>query len=155
MSFNYKYARPALAVDCVVFGLDQDQYQWSVLLIERASPPFQKAWALPGGFAEIDETLLHAARRELQEETGVTNLNSEQLSIFDAVDRDPRERVISVAYYGIVQQCDHRPQAASDARSVEWHSVKDLPELAFDHRQIIDMAFRRLQANNQLETSGG
>ncbi len=142
MSFSYQYARPALSVDCVVFGLDDDN-KVSVLLIQRAHSPYQGEWALPGGFVEIDETLEQAVQRELQEETGLIGLNLEQLFAFSEINRDPRDRVISVAYYGLVTQKEHSPQAASDARSVAWHPITDLPPLAFDHRQILDMAYQR------------
>src|SRR5690349_6031071 len=97
MSFTYEYARPALAVDCVVFGLDENDLK--VLLIQRKLAPFQHAWALPGGFVRIEETLDAAARRELEEEAGVTDVYLEQLYTFGDLDRDPRERVVSTAYY--------------------------------------------------------
>ncbi|MBL8854549.1 MAG: NUDIX hydrolase [Planctomycetaceae bacterium] len=152
MSFKYKYARPALTVDCVVFGLLEDCL--SVLLIQRAAPPFQGDWALPGGFVEMDETLEEAARRELQEETGLQDLFLEQLYTFGDVKRDPRERIVSVAYYGLVRQAAHPPHAGSDARSVAWHPVDELPSLAFDHSQILAKASERLQAKVQYQPIG-
>lgn len=142
MSFTYQYARPALAVDCVVFGLDEDL---QVLLIQRDIPPFQGRWALPGGFVRMDETLDEAARRELQEETGLTRVYLEQLYTFSGIDRDPRERVVSVAYYALVKLSDHRVKAATDAREAAWFSVVDLPGLAFDHDEVLQTALTRLK----------
>ncbi len=142
MSFTYQYARPALAVDCVVFGLDEDL---QVLLIQRDIPPFQGRWALPGGFVRMDETLDEAARRELTEETGVTRVYLEQLYTFSDLDRDPRERVVSVAYYALVKLSDHRVKAATDAREAAWFSVVDLPSLAFDHDKVLHAALARLK----------
>jgi len=144
MSFHYQYARPALAVDCVVFGLDEDL---QVLLIQRDIPPFEGRWALPGGFVRMDETLDEAAKRELEEETGVTRVYLEQLYTFSELDRDPRERVVSVAYYALVKLSDHRVKAATDAREAAWFSVIDLPKLAFDHDRVLATALARLKGN--------
>jgi 8-oxo-dGTP diphosphatase len=142
MSFKYEYARPALAVDCVVFGLDAADLK--VLLIQRALEP-KHAWALPGGFVHIDETLDAAARRELEEEAGITDAFLEQLYTFGDLDRDPRERVVSVAYFALVKLGDHKIRAATDAEGVAWFSLDHLPHLAFDHRRIIDVAHERLR----------
>jgi 8-oxo-dGTP diphosphatase len=143
MSFSYEYARPALAVDCVVFGLDEADLK--VLLIQRKLHPFQHAWALPGGFVRIEETLDVAARRELEEEAGVTDVFLEQLYTFSALDRDPRERVVSVAYYALAKLSDHRIRAATDAMGVGWFGLDDLPKLAFDHTEIVLRAHDRLR----------
>jgi 8-oxo-dGTP diphosphatase len=143
MSFSYEYARPALAVDCVVFGLDESDIK--VLLIQRKLVPFQHAWALPGGFVRIDETLDEAARRELEEEAGVTDVYLEQLYTFSTLDRDPRERVVSTAYYALAKLSDHRIRAATDAMGVGWFSLDDLPKLAFDHQTIVQTAKERLR----------
>src|SRR5512135_2808998 len=113
MAHTYQYPRAALTVDCVVFGFDESDLQ--VLLIERGLAPFKGRWALPGGFVRVDETLDAAARRELQEEAGLTNVFLEQLYTFGAVNRDPRERVISVAYYALVKLTEHAAKAATDA----------------------------------------
>src|SRR5256885_3712484 len=99
MSHTYQYPRAALTVDCVVFGFDETELK--VLLIQRALEPFKGRWALPGGFVRLDETLDEAARRELEEEAGLKDIYMEQLFTFSAVDRDPRERVVSVAYYAL------------------------------------------------------
>lgn len=143
MSFTYTYARPALAVDCVVFGLDDAGLQ--ILLIQRGLAPFEGKWALPGGFVHLDETLDEAARRELAEETGIEKVYLEQLHTFGTIDRDPRERVVSVAHYALVKLSDHRVKAATDAREAAWFSVTDLPSLAFDHEEIVQRALDRLK----------
>lgn len=143
MSFTYEYARPALAVDCVVFGLDESDLK--VLLIQRKLQPFQHTWALPGGFVRIEETLDEAARRELEEEAGVTDVFLEQLYSFGALDRDPRERVVSVAYYALAKLSDHRIRAATDAMGVGWFGLDDLPKLAFDHADVVVRAHERLR----------
>jgi len=143
MSFSYHHARAALAVDCVVFGLDEADL--AVLLIRRGIEPFAGKWALPGGFVRVDETLDDAARRELSEETGLGRVYLEQLYTYGALDRDPRERVVSVAYYALVNLADHRVKAATDAREAAWFAVSDLPALAFDHDEIVSAALDRLR----------
>ena len=143
MSFSYEYARPALAVDCVVFGLDENDLK--VLLIQRKLQPFQHTWALPGGFVRIHETIDEAARRELEEEAGVSEIYLEQLYTFGALTRDPRERVVTVAYFALAKLSDHRIRAATDAMGVGWFSLDDLPKLAFDHQEIVLRAHERLR----------
>ncbi|MHB8882953.1 MAG: NUDIX hydrolase [Thermodesulfovibrionales bacterium] len=152
MTVTYKYPRPNLAVDCVVFGLDEADLK--ILLIQRGLPPFEGKWALPGGFVQMDETLEEAAKRELKEETGIQNLFLEQLYTFGAVDRDPRERVVSVAYYALVNLRDHKLMAATDARDAAWFSVDDLPPLAFDHTEISGVALKRLKGKVVYEPIG-
>src|SRR5688572_9120689 len=125
MSYSYEYARPALTVDVVLFGLDEGDLK--VLLIQRGLKPFAGKWALPGGFVRLDETLDKAARRELAEETGVRDVFLEQLYTFGAVKRDPRERVVSVAYYALVNLAAHRLNAATDARAAAWFSADEVP----------------------------
>jgi 8-oxo-dGTP diphosphatase len=144
MSYTYEYPRAALAVDCVVFGLDDADLK--VLLIQRKLPPFQHAWALPGGFVHLDETVDAAARRELEEEAGVSDIYLEQLYTFGTVDRDPRERVVTVAYFALAKLSDHRIRAATDAMGVGWFDLAQLPKLAFDHVEIIERAHERLRA---------
>jgi 8-oxo-dGTP diphosphatase len=142
-TFTYEYARPALTVDCVVFGLDE--HDLKVLLIQRKLTPFQHGWALPGGFVRIDETIDDAARRELEEEAGVSDVYLEQLFTFGALDRDPRERIVTVAYYALAKLSDHRIRAATDAMGVGWFGLDDLPKLAFDHADIVQRAHERLR----------
>jgi ADP-ribose pyrophosphatase YjhB (NUDIX family) len=152
MPYIYEYPRGALTVDCVVFGLDEDDLK--VLLIQRALPPFQGKWALPGGFVRLKETLEEAARRELEEETGLSAVFLEQLYTFSAVDRDPRERVVSVAHYALVNLRDHHVHAATDARDAAWFGVHDVPSLAFDHAEILQMALERLRGKLRYQPIG-
>jgi 8-oxo-dGTP diphosphatase len=151
-TYTYTYPRPALTVDCVIFGLDDSELK--VLLIQRKLSPFKGHWALPGGFVKLDETLDEAARRELVEETGVEDLFLEQLYTFSAVKRDPRERVVSIAYFALVNLDEHPAKAASDAEEVDWFSAFDLPELAFDHAEIVSVAMTRLQGKLRYEPVG-
>ena len=143
VSHTYEFPRAALAVDCVVFGMDDEGLR--LLLIERGLPPFEGEWALPGGFVHTDETVDDAARRELKEETGIEKVFLEQLYTFSELQRDPRERVISIAYYALVNLIDHRVRAATDAREAAWFSVNDVPTLAFDHAEILNVALTRLR----------
>ncbi|GAB5559251.1 MAG: NUDIX domain-containing protein [Synoicihabitans sp.] len=152
MPFTYEYPHPAVTVDAVVFGFDETDLK--VLLIQRAQSPHKGEWAIPGGFVELDEDLETAARRELEEETGLRRLFLEQLYTFGAPERDPRERVISVAYYALVKLTDHAVRAASDARNVAWFPVADLPELAFDHEEVMDVALKRLKGKIRYEPIG-
>jgi len=152
LAYTYDYPRPALTVDCVVFGLDEDDLK--VLLIERDGPPFSGRWALPGGFVELGETLEHAAERELREETGLERVYLEQLYTFGAPDRDPRERVVTVAYYALVRLSEHRVQAATDARRAAWFALDDTPPLAFDHARILAMAHERLKGKVRYQPIG-
>src|SRR6476659_2850913 len=144
MPHTYQYPRAALTVDCVVFGFDESELK--VLLIQRGLEPFKDRWAFPGGFVHVEETIDEAARRELAEETGLKGVFLEQLYTFGRVDRDPRERVVSVAYYALVKLSDHRVKAATDASDAQWFPAFKPPKLAFDHREILDIALRRLQA---------
>src|SRR5258708_14296419 len=152
MPLTYKYPRAALTVDCVVFGYDEGERK--VLLIEGGLEPFKGRWALPGGFVHVNETLDAAARRELQEEAGLTNVFLEQLYTFGTVRRDPRERVVSVAYYALVKLSEHKAKAATDARDAAWFAVHDVPSLAFDHADILQMALERLRSKLRREPIG-
>ena len=143
MAFTYEYPHPAVTVDCIIFALHDDELK--VLLVQRSSAPHKGCWALPGGFVEIDEAIDAAALRELNEETGVEKLFLEQLYTFGEPRRDPRERVISVAYYSLVKLSEHAVRAGSDAKKVCWFSTHKLPKLAFDHQTIMTMAIKRLQ----------
>lgn len=150
--FSYKYPRPALTVDCVVFGINDGDLQ--VLLIRRANEPFAGTWALPGGFVDMNETAEESARRELKEETGLHDVFLEQLYTFSDVHRDPRERVVSVAYFALVPTMRHSPTAASDATHAKWHPVNQLPQLAFDHQAIINVALKRLRGKIRYQPIG-
>lgn len=148
----YEYPRPALTVDCVVFGYEESVLK--VLLIERNAPPFERAWALPGGFVGIEETIDEAARRELEEETGIDNVFLEQLYTFGEVERDPRGRVVSVAYYALVALAGHTLHAATDARDAQWFSLRTIPTVAFDHAHILGVAIERLRAKVRYQPVG-
>jgi 8-oxo-dGTP diphosphatase len=152
MPYTYEYRRPALSVDIVVFALDEHDLQ--VMLVERDLKPFAGEWALPGGFVGIDETIDDAARRELEEETGLKNIFLEQLYTFGDVNRDPRDRVITVAYYALVNLEGHNVHASSDARSAAWFAVNDLPKLAFDHDEILQTAHERLKGKVRYQPIG-
>ncbi len=152
MSHTYEYPRPALTVDCVVFGMDDQGLK--VLLIQRDGAPFAGRWALPGGFVDMDETIDSAARRELEEETGLKIAYVEQLYTFGDVNRDPRGRVVSVAYYALVKLTDQQARAASDARDAKWFAVEKLPKLAFDHAKIMKVAIERLRSKVRYQPIG-
>jgi 8-oxo-dGTP diphosphatase len=152
MTFSSKYPRAALTVDCVVFGFDEGELK--VLLIERALEPFQGKWALPGGFVRVDETLDEAARRELEEEAGLRNVFLEQLYTFGALERDPRERVVSVAYYALVKLADFSTKAATDAVDARWFPISRVPKLAFDHADILATARMRLKGKVRYQPIG-
>jgi len=144
-TFSYRYPHPAVTTDVVVFSIRAQRLH--LLLVQRANPPFQGQWALPGGFLDIGEDIDSCAARELAEETGLRDLFLEQLYTFGAPRRDPRERVISVAYYALV--CSDRlpePVASSDAAAVAWFPFDELPQTAFDHVEIIAKAHERLVA---------
>ncbi len=152
MKYTYEYPRAALTVDAVVFGLDEEDLK--VLLIQRDLPPFEGKWALPGGFVRLDETLEESVRRELQEETGIENVYLEQLATLGDIERDPRERVVTVAYYALVNLEGHTVQASTDARNAAWFSVNDLPELPFDHDHILQTGHERLKGKVQYQPLG-
>lgn len=150
MAYEYEYPHPAVTVDVVIFTVRSDELK--VLLIKRALEPFIGQWALPGGFVAMEESLLDAARRELREETGVDAAYLEQLYTFGEPKRDPRERVISVAYYALMPSDALEIKAASDAEGVGWFGIDDLPRLAFDHPTILEMALQRLAAKLDYST---
>lgn len=147
-----EYPRPSVTVDLVIFTIAT--HDLKVLLIRRELEPYQNCWALPGGFVDIDESLEHAAARELQEEAGVKNVYLEQLFTFGEPGRDPRGRVISVAYFALVDNEQQKIMAGSDAAAAEWHSVFHPPALAFDHKKILDYAVWRLRNKIEWTTVG-
>src|SRR5437667_5550297 len=152
MLHAYQYPRAALTVDCVVFGFDETEIK--VLLIERGLEPFKGKWALPGGFVRVDETLDKAARRELAEEAGLKDVFLEQLYTFGALKRDPRERVVSVAYYALVKLADFNTKAATDAADARWFPISKVPRLAFDHADILATALTRLKGKVRYQPIG-
>ena len=150
MTYTYDHPHPAVTTDIVIFTIRQDELK--LLLIKRALPPFKGEWALPGGFVHIDEGLDAGARRELEEETGLSDVYLEQLYSFGRPDRDPRERVITVAYYALIPSDKIELRAASDAEGVSWFGMDELPPLAFDHADILAMAYERLVAKLDYST---
>lgn len=134
-----------VAVDAVVFGYTSKE-GLSVLLIKRNIPPFKNSWALPGGLVRNDESLEDAIQRELREETSISISYLEQLYSFGQPGRDPRNRVISITYYGLVRPDAFEIKADTDASDVSWFNIKNLPSLAFDHNTIISVAHERLKS---------
>ena len=149
-NFCYKYPHPAMTADCVIFGFDG--FSIKVLLIQRGIEPFKGKWALPGGFMNIDETAEECAKRELEEETGLKNASVEQFYTFSDVNRDPRERVITVAHYALVKLAEVK--GGDDAASARWFSMDEVPRLAFDHDRILHMAASRLKERICFEPIG-
>ncbi|MCF2873478.1 MULTISPECIES: NUDIX domain-containing protein [unclassified Tenacibaculum] len=141
-----------VAVDAVVFGYEQKEL--SVLLIKRGVNPYKGSWALPGGLVLENESLEDAVQRELQEETGVTIDYLEQLYTFGTPGRDPRNRVVSVTYFALVRPNNFKISADTDADEVQWFSINELPELAFDHDKILSIALKRLQSKINYQPIG-
>ena len=149
-NFCYKYPHPAVTSDCVIFGFDGVAIK--VLLIQRGIEPYKEKWAFPGGFMQIDETVEECAKRELEEETGLKTTSVEQFYTFSDVNRDPRERVITVAHYALVRL--EEVKGGDDARSAQWFAMNEIPSLAFDHDRILRMAVNRLKERICFEPIG-
>lgn len=142
--FTYDHPRPAVTVDIVIFTIHQGRLQ--MLLVERAEPPFTQMWALPGGFVHIDESLEEAAARELEEETGIQDAYLEQLYTYGDPQRDPRGRVITIAYFALISADKPlRTEGTRDVARAAWFPFNELPQLAFDHQEIAEYALRRLR----------
>ncbi len=142
MPYTYEYPRPAVTTDIILIAKEKDCNY--ILLIERKFDPYKGSWALPGGFVEIDEELETGCLRELKEETGIENIEIKQFCIAGAVNRDPRGRTISIVYWAeIGQRIDYTP--GDDAAKAKWFNTKMLPNLAFDHQQILDNFFMEKQ----------
>ena len=137
------YESPSVTTDIVLLSIIDNEL--GVLLIKRKYPPFRDHWALPGGFVDIDEDIESCALRELKEEAGITNCYLEQLYTFGSVNRDPRKRIISVAYYALIDYKKVKAVAGSDAEKVQWFKMSELPKLAFDHGEVIDKAIERIR----------
>ncbi|PLX02534.1 MAG: NUDIX hydrolase [Marinilabiliales bacterium] len=132
MTYTYKYPRPALTVDAIVFNNNSQ-----VLLIQRSSQPFKHLWAFPGGFVDENETVETAVYRELEEETRIQDVELKQFHTYSEPDRDPRHRTVTVAFVGKVLKTT-KPVAGDDAKNAKWFKINDLPPLAFDHSRILD-----------------
>ena len=143
-----------VAVDAIVFGYSKNDGV-SVLLIQRKYEPFKNEWAIPGGFVQPEESLEEAVRRELSEETGIEVNYLEQLYTFGAPHRDPRQRIIAIAYFGLVKTSQYQElKASTDAENAKWFSIKKLPALAFDHKQILSVAIERLRSKVRYQPIG-
>ena len=153
MNYIYSYPKPSVTVDCVVFGLDDAQIL-KVLLIQRGVNPYKDQWTLPGGFVKLDESIEAAAARELKEETGIAKVFLEQLYTFGEVGRDPRDRVITIAYYALINIAEYALQAQTDAQNAQWFAVEKLPTLAFDHDRILATAKQRLKGKLRYQPIG-
>lgn len=140
--FCYPYPHAAITADCIVFGYDPNK-TLRVLLIKRRNEPYKDCWAFPGGFMEIDEDLKTCARREVMEETGMALGEVFQFRSYSAVDRDPRERVITVVHFAF--EAPAEVKGSDDAAEARWFDIDNLPELAFDHRTIIHELFEFLE----------
>lgn len=138
-----KFERPSVTVDIILFTVKESDLK--VLLVNRDIEPFKGMWAIPGGFIRMEENLEQAAKRELLEETNVKDVYLEQLYTFGDIRRDPRTRVITVAYFALVNAGKFKLKASTDVKDVKWFSMYELPKLAFDHREILDYALRRLR----------
>lgn len=149
-NFSYKYPHPAVATDCVILGFDGTRLK--VLLIERGGEPFKGMWAFPGGFMHLDETAEECARRELREETGLEAEYMEQFHTFSDVRRDPRERVLSIAYLALVRTKE--VCGGDDAAKAQWFAISDIPQLAFDHERILRLALSRMRERIHFEPIG-
>lgn len=142
MKCTYDYPRPMVTTDIIVFNTINKSTL--ILLIKRLYEPFKNSWALPGGFVDKDEPLLDAANRELEEETGLRNLQLEQFYTFGNPGRDPRGHTISVVFTSQISNGKVSAKAGDDAKEVQWFNVDNLPSLAFDHKEIILQAIKKL-----------
>lgn len=150
LKYCYKYPHPSVTTDCVIFGFDGSKLK--VLLIERGIEPFKGKWALPGGFLRMDENAETGALRELKEETGLDTAYIKQFHTFTEPQRDPRERVITIAYYALVRLQD--VTGGDDAARAGWFALDEVPPLAFDHDLILRMATRELRRQIHFEPVG-
>ena len=148
--YCYKDPHPAVTTDCVIFGFNGERLQ--VLLIERGIEPYKGRWAFPGGFLKMDEAAEEGALRELKEETGLENAYIQQLHTFSDPNRDPRERVITIAYYALVRI--QEVKGGDDAASARWFPLDEIPPLAFDHDYILRMATQRLREQIHFQPIG-
>ena len=148
--YQYKYEHPAVTTDCVIFTYED--WKLKVLLVKRGGEPYKGEWALPGGFLRGDETAREGALRELKEETALEASAIGELGVFSKPDRDPRERVITIAFYALVKPS--KVQGGDDADEAAWFPIDDLPQLAFDHADIIHSALERLKRDIHFEPIG-
>lgn len=150
LKYCYKYPHPSVTTDCVIFGFDGTKL--SVLLVKRGLEPYKGRWAFPGGFMNMDESAEEGALRELQEETGLKGAYIRQFHTFTAPERDPRERVITIAYYALVRM--QEVVGGDDADDARWFTLDEVPQLAFDHDQILRKAQKALRQQIHFEPIG-
>ncbi len=150
LKYHYKYPHPSVTIDCVIFGFDGTKL--NVLLVERGIEPFKGRWAFPGGFLKVVESAEQGALRELFEETGLENAYIKQFHAFSEPHRDPRERVITIAYYALVKLQDVK--GGDDAASADWFPLDEVPPLAFDHDMILRTALKELRRQIHFEPVG-
>lgn len=150
LKYHYKYPHPSVTTDCVIFGFDGTKIH--VLLIQRGIEPYKGKWAMPGGFLRMDERADVGARRELEEETGLKTAYIQQFHTFTEPGRDPRERVVTIAYYALVHMQEVR--GGDDAADAKWFPIDDIPALAFDHDMILRMALKELRKQIHFEPIG-
>ncbi len=150
LNYHYKYPHPSVTTDCVIFGFDGTQLK--VLLVQRGIEPYKGRWAFPGGFLNMTESAEECALRELREETGLEGAFIRQFHTFTAPDRDPRERVITIAYYALVRL--QEVKGGDDAADARWFALDEVPQLAFDHDQILRMAEQTLRQQIHFEPVG-
>ena len=148
--YHYKYPHPSVTTDCVIFSFDGTKLK--VLLVERGIEPYKGRWALPGGFMRMDESAEKGALRELKEETGIEGAYIKQFGTFTNPDRDPRERVITIAYYALIKLQEVRGD--DDAADARWFSLDEVPSLAFDHDMILRTALMELRKQIHFEPVG-
>lgn len=147
MAFSYDYPRPCVTVDCVVLRSTQNGFE--ILLIQRGQQPYQGMWAFPGGFINMDEDLEESAHRELYEETNISGVVLAQFKAYGAVHRDPRHRTITVVFTALIPNgVDCQAVAGDDAKMAEWFQLAHLPELAFDHGQILNDVLHHLRISH-------
>lgn len=150
LKYSYKYPHPSVTTDCVIFGFDGVKLK--VLLVERGMAPYKGRWAFPGGFLNMDESAEEGALRELKEETGLEGAYIRQFHTFSAPQRDPRERVITIAYYALVRM--QEVKGGDDASDARWFALDEVPPLAFDHDQILRKAEKTLRQQIHFEPVG-
>lgn len=148
--YQYKYPHPSVTTDCVIFGFDGMKLQ--VLLIERGVEPYKGRWAFPGGFLKMDESAEEGALRELKEETGLEPETIEQFHTFSEPHRDPRERVITIAFYALCKIADVK--GGDDAARAKWFCFDEIPQLAFDHDCILRYAIKELRERIHFQPIG-
>ncbi len=148
--YIYDWPRPMVTVDAAIFTISGDKIK--MLLISRGNEPFKGKWALPGGFVDMDEELEDAVVRELAEETGLTGVKLEQMHTFGTIGRDPRGRMITIVFMGVVIEEQTEIKAGDDAAKAQWFDIEKLPQnMAFDHNEVLKFAIKKLKSSKHYE----